>query len=389
MNQAADRLSAHDKAAEPYHALSVTALRKRKTMQGGEDSSVLQVHCIGYGKPCQKLFMIEVVTMSSHHSQTASIRRKSGTISYAKWGYIFLIPFFLVYLIFSFVPLISVFYNSFFENYMSGLTQIGPNFVGLENYRSLIFESDMGKYFGNTILIWVLGFIPQILISLLLASWFTNLRLRLRATGVFKTIIYLPNLIMASAFSLLFFVLFSDAGPINDILMNLGILHEPYRFLSEVAGTRGLIITMNFLLWFGNTTILLMAGIMGIDTSLLEAAEIDGAKSGQVFRLITMPLLKPIFIYVLITSMIGGLQLFDVPQILTNGGGNPDRTSTTLIMFLNSHLYSKNYGLGGALSVFLLLISGLLSFLVYDTLTKDQREERRERKNRKGGRCNE
>ena len=259
-----------------------------------------------------------------------------------------------------------------------------PNFVGFENYGKL-FDSNIGKYFGNTILIWVFGFIPQIFISLLLASWFTNLRLRLRATGIFKTIIYLPNLIMASAFAMLFFVLFSDAGPMNDILVHLGILETPYRFLSEVGGTRGLIIAMNFLLWFGNTTILLMAGIMGIDTSLIEAAEIDGAKQAQVFWLITMPLLKPIFVYVLITSLIGGLQLFDVPQILTNGGGNPDRTSTTLIMLLNNHLYSKNYGLGGALSVMLLVISGVLSLIVYDTLTREQRKQRKERRLQRGG----
>jgi multiple sugar transport system permease protein len=317
--------------------------------------------------------------MTTATNRETAVRKKTASISYARWGYIFLIPFFLVYTVFSLVPLFSVFYNSFFENYMSGLTQIGPNFVGFENYAKL-FANDLGKYFYNTILIWIIGFIPQILISLLLASWFTNLRLRLRATGFFKTVIYMPNLIMASAFALLFFVLFSDAGPVNDILIGIGILDAPYRFLSEVAGTRGLIVSMNFLLWFGNTTILLMAGIMGIDTSLIEAAEIDGAKPRQVFWLITMPLLKPIFIYVLITSLIGGLQLFDVPQILTNGSGNPDRTSTTLIMLLNNHLYSKNYGMGGALSVILLIVSGVLSFLVYDSLTNEQRKLRKERK---------
>lgn len=322
--------------------------------------------------------------MNTVHNQAAAVRKKPGHINYAKWGYIFLIPFFLVYVVFSLVPLISVFYNSFFENYMSGLTQIGPNFVGFENYGKLI-GNDLGKYFGNTIIIWVLGFIPQLLISLLLASWFTNLRLRLRATGLFKTVIYLPNLIMASAFALLFFVLFSDAGPMNDILLHLGIIDKPYRFLSEVAGTRGLVIAMNFLLWFGNTTILIMAGIMGIDTSLIEAAEIDGAKPAQLFWLITAPLLKPILIYVIITSLIGGLQLFDVPQILTNGGGNPNRTSTTLIMLLNNHMYSKNYGMGGALSVMLLIVSAVLSFVVYDTLTREQRMQRKEQKQQAGG----
>ena len=321
--------------------------------------------------------------MNSVQDQAAALRKKTKSISYAKWGYIFLIPFFLVYVVFSFLPLISVFYNSFYETYMSGLTQVGPNFVGFQNYRTL-FDSNLGKYFYNTLLIWVLGFFPQLAISLLLASWFTNLRLRLR-TGIFKTIIYLPNLIMASAFALLFFVLFSDAGPVNDILLRLGILEQPYRFLSEVAGTRGLVVAMNFLLWFGNTTILLMAGIMGIDNSLIEAAEIDGAKPLQMFWLITMPLIKPILIYVFITSMIGGLQLFDVPQILTNGTGSPDRTSTTLIMLLNNHLYSKNYGLGGALSVILLIVSAVLSILVYDSMTKEQRMNRREKKRMREG----
>ena len=122
---------------------------------------------------------------------------------------------------------------------------------------------------------------------------------------------------------------------------------------------------MNFLMWFGNTTIILMAGIMGIDTSLFEAAEVDGANSWQRFYRITLPLLKPILIYVIITSMIGGIQMFDVPQILTNGSGSPAETSKTLIMYLNQHLYSKNYGLGGALSVFLFIITAILSLIIY------------------------
>jgi multiple sugar transport system permease protein len=122
---------------------------------------------------------------------------------------------------------------------------------------------------------------------------------------------------------------------------------------------------MNFLMWFGNTTILLMAGMMGIDTSLFEAAEVDGATSSQVFFRITLPLLRPILVYVMITSLVGGLQMFDVPQILTNGSGDPMRASMTLIMYLNKHLYSKNYGMGGALSVILFIITGVLSMIVY------------------------
>lgn len=116
--------------------------------------------------------------------------------------------FFATYLIFSFIPLVNTFYNSLFENYRSGLTQIGPNFVGLQNYVS-IFQSDLFKYLGNTMILWIIGFIPQIIISLILAVWFSDFKLRLKGSTFFKTIIYMPNVIMAASFAMLFFLLCS------------------------------------------------------------------------------------------------------------------------------------------------------------------------------------
>lgn len=295
---------------------------------------------------------------------------KSKIVRYNKWGYIFLIPFVLVYVIFQLIPLVSTIYNSFFENYRVGLMQVGPTWVGLENYKTIFSDVSLLKYTVNTLIMWVIGFIPQIIVSLLLGQWFSDVRLKLKGSRFFKTVIYLPNLIMASAFSMLFFALFSDVGPINAILIKMGIATQenPVRFFSNVWATRGLVGFMNFLMWFGNTTIILMAGIMGIDTSLFEAAEVDGASSWQRFYRITLPLLKPILIYVIITSMIGGIQMFDVPQILTNGSGAPAESTKTLIMYLNQHLYSKNYGLGGALSVFLFIITAILSLIIYSIM---------------------
>ena len=302
--------------------------------------------------------------------------KKSGgkAVRYNKWGYIFLIPFIVVYVIFQLIPLFSTIYNSFFENYMSGLTQVGPNFVGLQNYIKLFEGGDIWIYAKNTMILWIMCFVPQIFLSLLLGAWFSDVRLKLKGSRFFKTVIYLPNLIMASAFSMLFFTLFAESGPINSLLIQMGFITEPYKFLSNVGGTRGLIAFMNCLMWFGNTTILLMAGMMGIDTSLFEAAEVDGATSTQVFFRITLPLLRPILVYVLITSLIGGLQLFDVPQILTNGTGNPVRSTMTLIMFLNNHLYSKNYGMAGAVSVVLFIITGILSIVVFKLTGNDKRK---------------
>ena len=301
-------------------------------------------------------------------------RRKS--ISYAKWGYLFIAPFFIIYAIFTLYPQLLTIYNSFFENYRSGLRQVGPTFVGFENYVKLFTPDKTGsidilKYAWNTIVLWVGGAIPQITIALLLAIFFTSYRLNIRGQQFFKTVIYMPNLIMASAFSMLFFTLFSTVGPINDLLLNASLIPEPYDFFAEKISVRSLIMLMNFLLWFGNTTILLMAGIMGIDQTLFDAAQIDGASSLQVFFRVTLPLLMPILIYTIITAMIGGLQMFDVPQILTNGGGTPNRTSMTLIMYLNNYLKtSKNYGMAGAISVIIFIITGILSLFVYRSLTK-------------------
>ena len=304
-----------------------------------------------------------------------TVHKTNNVNKHNRWGYIFLIPFIAVFVIFQLIPLISTVYYSFFENYMSGLKQVGPNFVGLQNYAKLFSSGDLPTYFKNTMIMWILGFVPQILVSLLLGAWFTDPSLRLKGQRFFKTVIYLPNLIMASAFSMLFFTLFSDSGPINSILVSIGIFAKPYSFMSHVWSVRGLVAMMNFLMWFGNTTILLMAGIQGIDQNLFEAAEIDGASSLQVFFRVTLPLLTPILVYTVITAMIGGLQMFDVPQVLTNGKGMPDRANMTMVMYLNNYLQtSKNYGMAGAVSVVLFIVSAVLSLFVYNSLSRQYKK---------------
>ena len=308
--------------------------------------------------------------------QLSSPTTKRKGVSYAKWGYIFIAPFFIIYAIFTLYPQLLTIYNSFFENYRMGLQQVGPNFVGFENYIKLFTPDKTGsidilKYTGNTLALWLGGAIPQILVALLLAIFFTSYRLNLRGQQFFKTVIYMPNLIMASAFSMLFFTLFSPVGPICNLLVQWGVVDMGFDFFAQQVTVQGMIMLMNFLLWFGNTTILLMAGIMGIDQNMFEAANIDGANSLQVFFKVTLPLLMPILIYTVITALIGGIQMFDVPQVLTNGAGTPNRTSMTLIMYLNNYLKtSKNYGMAGAISVIIFIITGLLSLVVYRSLTK-------------------
>ena len=214
---------------------------------------------------------------------------------------------------------------------------------------------------------WVLGAVPQLLFSLLLAVIFTSARLKIKGQRFFKTVIYMPNLIMAASYSLLFVGLFSDIGPINALITS--IAGEPFSFLSDPWGVRLVVAFVNFIMWFGNTTILLMAGIMGIDQSLFEAAQIDGASGMQVFTKITLPLLMPILVYVAITSLIGGLQMFDVPQIMRTQS-TPIESSRTMIMWLNNLITgdARKYGLGGAMSVLIFVVTGVLSIIVYKTM---------------------
>ncbi len=302
------------------------------------------------------------------------MNKKHKLVSYAKWGYIFIAPFFIVYAVATLVPLLSTFYYSLFEYRVQGFNVVGPNFVGLDNYKMLFDKTSfinngqlqILQSFKNTMIMWVMGAVPQFVFSLLLAVIFTSARLRIKGQRFFKTVIYMPNLIMAASFAMLFFVLFGAVGPINQIIAQTG--GETVYFFNQTWTARTLVAFINFLMWFGNTTILLMAGIMGIDQSLFEAASIDGATSIQVFGKITMPLLMPILVYVAITSLIGGLQMFDVPQILTNGG-EPAGTCSTLITMLNGYISTtKNYGVAGAISVLVFIVTGVLSFIVYKTM---------------------
>ena len=303
---------------------------------------------------------------------------KHKSISYAKWGYIFILPFFIVYAIFQLYPMFSTIRDSFYSKMTVGLIEYPEKFVGLDNYTNLFKEGDIFTYFGNTFIIWIIGFIPQIFVSLLLAAWFTDIRLKLKAQGFFKVVIYLPNIIMAAAVSMLFFAIFSDIGPINQAYQSITGANEPYQFFNHVGSTRIIIALINFIMWYGNTTILLMAAIMGVDPALYEAAEIDGASPSQTFWQITIPSIRPILIFVLVTSLIGGVQMYDIPQILTSGDGGRNRTSMTVVMYLNNQIsVGKNYGKAGTISVILFIVAAILSLAVAAFNSKDQLAERR------------
>ena len=310
-------------------------------------------------------------------------KTKKTNLDYNRWGVRFLIPFLVVYFVFSLIPLLSTFYYSFFEYRQQGFSFVGPNFIGLQNYVNVFVTGPerLFKYIGNTMIMWIMGFVPQLVISLLFALWFTSNRLKIKGSSFYKTIMYMPNLVMAAAFSMLFMQLFSINGPIETLLINSGVVDDSFNFINRVWSIRSIIAAMNFLMWFGNTTILLMAGIMGIDQALIESAQMDGASSFKVFLHIILPLLKPILLFVLVTSLIGGIQMYDVPQIFTEGSGGPNNSAVTIMMYLATLLGpSKQMGLAGAVSVLIFIFTGAISIIFFKFLGTDNEKEVKVRK---------
>ncbi len=313
--------------------------------------------------------------MAGKNNSVAVAKKRPHKLKYGKWGIIFILPFFVCYGVFQLYPLISTFYRSFFHDRTDIFLNKIFEFAGFENYVALFTQYHVLRYFGNTIILWLLGFIPQILVSLLFASWFTDLRLKLKGTGAVKVILYLPNMLMASSVAVLFGKLFAVTGPINNIL------GTSIHFLEEEWSVRLIIAFINFLMWTGNTTILLMAGIMGIDPALYEASSIDGASAGQQFRRITLPMLKPIMLYVLVTSMIGGLQMFDIPNLIVNKGG-PNDVATTVVADISTRINSSqgDMGVAGAESVLLFLAAGIKGIFLFRLMQSDDDKEIRARK---------
>jgi multiple sugar transport system permease protein len=215
---------------------------------------------------------------------------------------------------------------------------------------------------------WGCNFVPQICLSLLCAAWFTDKRLRVPGQGVFKILIFLPNVLTASSIAILFTSLFDKTGVVNVFLMNqLHVTTEPYDFLRSTGWTRGLVSFIQTWMWYGNTMISLISGILGINESLFEASEIDGCTSTQTFFKVTIPCIQPIMVYTLVTSIIGGLQLYDVPKLLSSDQqGAPNYTAQTVTMYITKKAFTdNNYGKAGAAATMLFVATAILSCIVF------------------------
>ena len=257
--------------------------------------------------------------------------------------------------------------------------------IGFDNFVKLFsFETEVSKFFwlslSNTVKIWIVNFIPQIGMALLLASWFTDTRLRLRCQGAFKVMIFMPNIITAATIAMLFFSFFNfPIAPINTLMQQFGLLSSPYEFFRSTAASRGLISFIQWWMWYGNTMIIMIAGILGINPVLFEAALVDGCTSRQVFWRITLPLIKPILLYNLVTSLVGGLTMFDIPHLMTQG--NPNYTTNTVARFIYTQGFEtpNNFNIASAASVILFIIIVICS-LILAVLMRDRDAKPKERR---------
>lgn len=289
-----------------------------------------------------------------------------------KYAYLYLAPFFLVFVVFSLFPIVYSLVLSFCDmDALSGhLT-----FVGLENYRRMISSGYFFQSIGNTILIWIMAIIPQLTIAFVLALLLSNKWFHGRL--LLRNIFYFPNLVTPVTIGLLFGALFSyPGGAINNIMGLLGI--SPMDFQHDPMLARMVIAIAICWQNFGFNIIYFTAGINSISEDVIEAAEVDGASGWQRTIKITIPLIRPMLIYIMITSIIGGLQLFDVAKLVFT----TDATTTMVKYLYDSAFVRFQFGYGSAVAYGIFVIIAFFSIISL-FVTRERKDEYGEKKRRR------
>ena len=269
----------------------------------------------------------------------------------ARYAYLYLLPFFIVFLIFKLYPIIYTFVLSFCDmDVLSG----DLTFVKLANYKRLLSSPYFFRSIGNTLLIWIMSIVPQLTLAFLLALLMSNRWLRGRS--VFRNVYFFPNLVTSVTIGLLFGALFSyPGGAINSVIKALGL--EAVDFQNNQMLAR--VVIAIAICWknFGFNIIYFTAGINSISEEVLEAAEVDGANWWHKVTRITIPLMRPILIYVMVTSIIVGLQMFDESKLVFSSV--PGDATTTMIKYMYDSAFVRfqfGYGAACAYVVFVIIM---------------------------------
>ncbi len=271
-------------------------------------------------------------------------------------GWIFLAPGALLILFMSFVPMARALILSFKAGNGAAL-----EWCGISNYVRMFQDAVFIQSIKNTFFYLIIQVPIMLIFALILASILNNKDLRFK--GLFRTMIFLPCATSLVAYAVIFRSLFANNGIINLILVKIGILSQPYAFLTNTWSARIVIIIALLWRWTGYNMVFYLSALQNIEYSVYEAAKIDGASPIQTFFKITVPLLKPTILLTAIMSTNGTLQLFDESVNLTDGG--PANASITMSHYIYniSFKYVPKFGYAAAMSFLILLLVAVLAFL--------------------------
>ena len=276
---------------------------------------------------------------------------------------IFIGPFLLNFLIFMVYPIFYSLVLSFCKYRAGRIT-----FVNIRNYTYLLTESLFYKSLLNTFIILIIQVPIMILLALIFGNLLNSALIRLK--GLFRMFTFMPVLIDAVSYSIVFSLLFSENGGfINSVLKTMGI--SPLQWFSNGPLAMALIIIALTWRWTGYNSVIMLSGLQNIPNDLYEAASLDGANSFQKFWKITIPQLKPVIIFAVFNSINGTLQLFTEPQLLTQGGP-ANATMTTVLYLYQTGFKDFNFGVASAGSYILAVIIAVLTLLQLHVTKEDE-----------------
>ncbi|SEN29979.1 carbohydrate ABC transporter permease [Lihuaxuella thermophila] len=273
-------------------------------------------------------------------------------------GYLYISPFFILFAIFGLFPMLFSFYLAFQK--WNGLGTF--KYAGLSNLRFVLEDPLFWKSIYNTILFGILGTLPQIIVAIPLAILLNAAWLKLK--GFFRMAIFMPYVTSVAAVAIVFSVIFSEqsSGIMNVVLSYIGL--EPVSWKTTEWGVKVAISTMVFWRWVGYNTIIFLAGLQRIPPDLYEAATIDGARPIQQLWHITLPLLKPVIVFVTFLSTIGAWQLFVEPLIFYHRISGVREEAMTVVLYLWKEAFVNSaYGTASATAVLLFIIIAIFSIL--------------------------
>ncbi|MGW1026721.1 carbohydrate ABC transporter permease [Streptomyces sp. NPDC002577] len=283
----------------------------------------------------------------------ASLTRVRRSLGERIAPYAYIAPFFLIFAVFSLIPLLFTLYVALFD-----WNPIGAHtFIGFDNFTRLFDDPRFWNATRNTISIWLLSTVPQLIAALFLAHLLNHARLRFAL--LFRMSMLVPYITSVAATAIVFAQLYDrDYGLLNWLLGLGGV--GPIDFTQSTWGSRVLIAAMVTWRWFGYTTLLYLASLQAIPREIYESASVDGAGGWKQFRHITVPSLRPVIVFTVVTSTIGGLQIFTEPLLLSPVNAQTcgaARQCQTLTLFLYEQGFGQyQFGYAAAIGVALLVL---------------------------------